>query len=133
MIATLKTRSVSLSETAFLIDRGHDRYRLQIYASGRLAYDLEVNAMICAGGSCMDRSEFNARHLSGWYPDTLMIDVLAGRVIRALEGSETEPTQTGFIQRAIVEGRYAVHYEKTGDDVRFGDTQNRIVIAIKRI
>lgn len=131
VIATLKTQSVALSETAFLIDRGQDRYRLQIYASGQAAYDLEVGTMICVEGRCMDRREFNARHLSGWYPQTLIVDVLAGRALRGLEDSAIEPTAQGFVQRAEREGRYRIYYEKNGDGVRFSDSHNRIIIAIK--
>lgn len=133
VLATLKTQSIALSETAFLIDYGRGRYRLQVYAAGQLAYDLEVGTMVCVQGRCMDRREFNARHLSGWYPQTLLLDVLAGRPVYNLEGASLEPTPEGFIQRAHRVDRYQIHYERAGDNVRFIDSLNKITIAIKRI
>ncbi len=100
--------------------------------AGHAAYTLQAGTMICAQGRCMDRREFNTRHLSHYYPSTLLIDVLSARPIRGLEGT-IERGEAGFVQSATLKERYAIRYEKNEAGVRFVDRHNRIVIAIKKL
>ena len=132
VIATLRTQQVSLHETAFLITEKNNRYRLQIYVAGQAAYEVRAGTMICVQDRCMDRREFNARHLSNHYPQTLILDVLAARLIQGI-GGEVEKTEEGFVQTHTLKDRYSIRYEKNAQGVRFVDSLNRIVIAIRKL
>ncbi len=132
VLVTLRTQNVAFHETAFLVRQNQNRFVLQIYVAGQAAYVIRAGTMICVQDRCMDRREFNTRHLSHYYPETLLIDVLSGRAIRGL-GGEIERHPEGFVQAHTLKDRYAIRYEKSAQGVRFVDSHNRIVIAIKAL
>jgi hypothetical protein len=130
--ATIKTPRLSLAQSGFIDALENDAYRLQIYSAGQSALELTVGEKICKGFFCLSSAEFNARYLSENYPPNLLRDILAQRTIAGLENGAVKTTKKGFEQKAAIEGKYAIAYEKDGDTQRFRDTINRVLIVIRR-
>lgn len=132
VIAVIKTPSLSVSQSGFIDTLSNNKYRLQIYAAGQGALELNVGDKICEGMLCMSAAEFNKRYLSENYPPNFLRDILGRKTIDGLKNSVVSESKNGWTQKATLEGKYSVHYEKSGDLQRIRDSVNRVYIMINR-
>ncbi len=122
-----KTKKIAFADTGFL-NKSPGEVSLQVFAMGTPVLKLKIKDEICLNGMCNSKRSFNQAHLSSYYPDTLMENVLNAKPI--LSSINLKKTVNGFTQN-ITGKWYKIKYKVDEENIYFKDSKNRIIIKIK--
>ena len=126
-----KTPTFRYADMGFIY-QGAEALKVEIYSSGSALTSLTISdGEVCMSRfQCMSSAGFNARHLSRYYPDTLLRNVFGGKAIFDREG--TRLSRNGFTQKLFKSGKYAIEYTVLNREIVFRDTINDILIKVKQ-
>lgn len=125
-----KIKQIAFADGGFL-RTGKNYTNLQIFSAGSPVMNLEIGNRVCIENEgCLSKEDFNKRFLYEKYPESLLENVLNGRVI--FEKSGFIAKKNGFAQK-IEQGRVNIIYEVNDKKIYFKDRTNRILIKLTRI
>ena len=125
VVLTLKSPALRYSGAGFLY-REKERVLYEAY-EGAAAFRLSLSDRVCLNGRCISYEEFNRKFLSPCYPKELIKRVLLARPIKSLKEDKE-----GFVER-LKSSCFDIVYSIRGDQVRFVDRKNHILIKVRRI
>ncbi len=121
-----KTKKISFADTGFL-NKSKNSTSLQIFAMGTPILKLKVADLVCLNGMCNSKKSFNQTHLSPYYPDSLLENILNGKPI--FNKINLIKKDDGFVQN--ISGKwYNIKYKVDKQNIYFKDSSNKIIIKI---
>lgn len=126
-----KSPSFRYADMGFTADSG-SVLKIEIYGSGSALMRLSIGRdSICTNRfSCMPKSQFNKRFLSGSYPDDTLENIFRGKSI--FGGKSMVRKRNGFTQKIQKSTLYNINYSVLNNKTIFRDTINQIVIKVSR-
>jgi hypothetical protein len=129
-LIVLKTPTFRYADQGFVYRDGR-RIKVQIYVSGRAAFELSVGRRVCLDNACMGEAAFYKKYLHASYPEGTLAAILSKRPIFDGEGLHTEKGRS--VQRIEEPGRFDIIYAFDSKTARFKDRLNHILIKITEI
>ena len=129
-LIVFKTPTLRYADQGFVY-RGKDRIKLQIYVSGKAAFEMTVGKRVCVGNACMGEQEFYRKYLHAEYPRGTLAAIFSKKPIFGGEGLEEEAGR--FVQHIEETGRFDIIYVFDSRSAKFRDRLNRILIKITEI
>ncbi|WP_456453198.1 hypothetical protein [Hydrogenimonas sp.] len=126
----LKTPAFKYADQGFVY-RGKGRVKVQVYVSGRAAFELSVGKRVCVDNACMGEKAFYEKYLRADYPKGTLAAIFTKRPIFGGEGLRKAGERT--LQRIEVPGRFDIIYAFDSRSASFKDRLNRIFIKITEI
>ena len=121
-----KTKKIAFADTGFL-NQSPNKTDLQIFAMGVPILELKVSDNVCLNKMCNSKQSFNQTHLSSYYPDDLIENILNKKPI--FGGKNLEKNQNGFMQ-TLSSKWYNIKYKVDKENIYFKDKKNKIIIKI---
>lgn len=126
-LITLKTPQMAFSDTGF-INEGDAYTQLQIFSTGALLLNLEMEQRICLDGTCLEKSDFNQRFFGTKHYETLLSDIVHQRAL--YEGKNRIEIDNGFVQEiGLSDAKISYRVEK--GNVTFKESVHGILIRLK--
>jgi hypothetical protein len=123
------TPKIKYADMGFIY-KGDSWLKVEIYAMGQPVVEFNINGVnICMSSlECMDKSDFNEKMLSEFYPSTLLENIFRGKAI--FNGKNLRKSSSGFIQTIRDNKKYDITYEVRGKSRKFYDKINKIKIEV---
>ena len=125
-----KTNKIKYADMGFIY-RGDSFTKIEVYGMGQPLFVLNINGMnVCMSTfECMEKSKFNKKMLTQYYPNSILENILRGKPI--FNGKNLKTNSGGFIQQIKKDGKYDIFYLVNGTNKLFKDKINKIKIEIK--
>jgi len=125
-----KTDKIKYADMGFIY-KGDSFTKIDVYGIGQPLFTININGMnICMSTfECMEKSDFNKKILSSYYPDTILENIFRGKPI--FNGKNLEQDSNGFTQKIKKDGEYEILYLVDGAHRIFKDKRNKIKIKVK--
>ena len=126
----IKTAGMKYADMGFIKDNS-SKLQVEMYAAGQPLVSIEINAMnVCMSTlQCMEKSDFNKKILSTYYPDTILENIFRAKPI--FNSKNLEKTTDGFTQKIQKEDLYDITYTVVSGKRVFRDTINKILIKVR--
>lgn len=128
-LISIKNKQMALSDTGF-INHGKDYTNVQIFSSGAILFNLEVQNDVCLDGRCTSRMEFNKLFFEHPHYEAMISDVLEMKPL--YEGKSKVTIEGGFEQELDLDGSH-ISYKVQNKSLYFKDSKNGILIKLKEL
>lgn len=126
-IITMKTKQLKFSDLGYIRSSG-SAVEVELFTVGKSVFKASIDYLVCTQDGCMGKSAFNEQYLNASYPDSLLQNILLGRVI--YEAKNRVALADGFEQK-IANEDVDISYKVTSNEIYFKDRKNKILIKIK--
>ncbi len=128
-IITIKTPKLKYSDLGY-IKNSDDAVSLELFISGNMVQNIEINYLICVNEGCMSKSSFNEEYLHESYPDELLQNISLGKPIYSKR--DYVKTVDGF-EQYIKDENVNIKYRVDSKEIYFKDRRNSILFKIKEL
>jgi hypothetical protein len=130
-LIVFKTPTFRYADMGFVYENS-DEVKVEIYGSGQALMSLRIGReQVCMSRlECMDKTQFNRRVLSRFYPDSILDHIFRGEAL--FEGLNLKKNRNGFTQKIVKSDKYHIEYTVLNKQIIFRDTINHIIIKVKR-
>ncbi|WP_456382476.1 hypothetical protein [Hydrogenimonas sp.] len=130
-LVVFRTPTFAYADQGFVY-RGREGIKVQIYVSGKAAFELKVGGKrVCLGNACMRERAFYRKYLHTDYPEGTLAAIFSRAPIFGGEGLEEKAGR--FVQRIEEAGRFDIIYAFDSRSAKFRDRLNRILIKMTEI
>ena len=128
-IITIKTPKLKYSDLGY-VKNSEDAVSLELFVSGTMVQNIEINYLICVNEGCMSKGSFNEEYLNVNYPNELLQNIALGKPI--YNGKNLVRNSYGF-EQYIKDDNVNIKYRVDAKEIRFKDRKNSILFKIKEL